>query len=172
MPSWSGPAPSATTIRPCGPGPDGKRNPWRVIVVRKGPLPLAQVFTDDHAPRTIVAAPKGWQPACGQASAGKASPFSNCRLGACLPALAAELGARGILRVLCEGGGILAGELLRAGLVDELCVFLSPMLIGGPVGATGLTAWPLPRAPRFTRLESRPVGKDWFLRFVPAEKEA
>lgn len=155
------------------PRPDGKRNPWRVILVRKGPLPLSsQVFTDDHAPRTIVAAPKGWQPACATRLRRKGITVLELPPRRLLPALATELGARGILRVLCEGGGILAGELLKAGLVDELCVFLSPMLIGGPVGATGLTAWSLPRAPRFTRLDSRPVGKDWFLRFVPAEKEA
>jgi len=88
-----------------------------------------------------------------------------------LKALAKELGQLGILRVLCEGGGILAGELIRAGLVDELCVFSAPLLIGGPVGAVGAAAWRLPQAPRFRRVESKSVGSDWFLRLVPAGKE-
>ena len=89
-----------------------------------------------------------------------------------LPALAKELGRLGILRVLCEGGGILAGELIRTGLVDELCVFLSPMLIGGQVSAMGTTEWRLAQAPRFRLRECRPVGKDLFLKLSPANKES
>jgi riboflavin biosynthesis pyrimidine reductase len=33
--------------------------------------------------------------------------------------------------VLVEGGPTLNGELARAGLVDELCLTLSPHLVGG-----------------------------------------
>lgn len=43
----------------------------------------------------------------------------------------AELGARGRRVVLCEGGPHLLGELVVAGLVDELCFTLSPLLAGG-----------------------------------------
>ncbi len=42
-----------------------------------------------------------------------------------------ELGARGRRMVLCEGGPHLLGELVGAGLVDELCFTLSPLLAGG-----------------------------------------
>ena len=154
------------------PRPDRKRNPWRVIVVRSGPLPVAaQVFTDFHADRTLVAAPKGWQPACARKLRHHGVLVLDLPKNRFLPALAAELGKLGILRVFCEGGGILAGELLQARLVDELCVFLSTMLIGGPVGATGYTEWLLKQAPRFELKESRPVGKDLFLRLAPKEKE-
>lgn len=47
--------------------------------------------------------------------------------------LAAALDAlreRGLSRVLCEGGPRLFGDLSAAGLVDELCLSLSPMLAG------------------------------------------
>src|ERR1700722_18539719 len=47
--------------------------------------------------------------------------------------LAAAVGAlrdRGLSRVLCEGGPHLFGDLSAAGLVDELCLSLSPMLAG------------------------------------------
>jgi riboflavin biosynthesis pyrimidine reductase len=37
---------------------------------------------------------------------------------------------RGLSRVLCEGGPRLFGDLAAAGLVDELCLSLSPMLAG------------------------------------------
>ena len=40
------------------------------------------------------------------------------------------LGERGITRLLVEGGGQLAASLLRAGLVDELLVYLAPKLLG------------------------------------------
>ena len=69
----------------------------------------------------------------------------------------------------------LAGEtraaLARAAarLADELCVFLSPMLLGGPVGAMGNTQWRLAQAPRFQLKESKPIGHDIFLRLEPAE---
>ena len=154
------------------PRPDGKRNPWRVVFVRRGPLPLeAQLFTDEHAARTIVAAPKGWQPACARKIRRTGATVLELPKNGFLKALAKELGQLGILRVFCEGGGILAGELIQAGLVDELCVFVAPMLIGGPVGAAGETSWLLPQAPRFRRVESISAGADWFLRLVPAGKE-
>jgi len=48
--------------------------------------------------------------------------------------LAAALGAlaeRGYARVLAEGGPSLNGQLAAAGLLDELCLTLSPLLSGG-----------------------------------------
>lgn len=41
------------------------------------------------------------------------------------------LRARGLRHVLCEGGPALAGALLAADLVDELCLTVSPHLVGG-----------------------------------------
>jgi riboflavin biosynthesis pyrimidine reductase len=42
----------------------------------------------------------------------------------------AALAERGLTRVLCEGGPRLFGDLSAAGLVDELCLSLSPTLAG------------------------------------------
>jgi riboflavin biosynthesis pyrimidine reductase len=47
-----------------------------------------------------------------------------------LPAARAALEERGLPRVLCEGGPHLFGDLAAAGLVDELCLSLSPALAG------------------------------------------
>ncbi len=53
-----------------------------------------------------------------------------------LPAALEELAVRfGVRTVLCEGGPHLNGQLLEAGLVDELFLSLSPLLAGGD--ATG-----------------------------------
>ena len=48
-------------------------------------------------------------------------------------ALVAALHERGLTRLLCEGGPSLLTALLDAGVVDELCLTVSPMLVGdGP----------------------------------------
>ncbi|MBN9101767.1 MAG: pyrimidine reductase family protein [Pseudonocardia sp.] len=48
--------------------------------------------------------------------------------------LLAELGRRGLHRVLCEGGPSLFGDLVAAGAVDELCLTVAPLLAGGTAG--------------------------------------
>jgi diaminohydroxyphosphoribosylaminopyrimidine deaminase/5-amino-6-(5-phosphoribosylamino)uracil reductase len=42
-----------------------------------------------------------------------------------------ELGRRGVLQVLVEGGATVAGAFHRAGLVDQYVVYLAPVLFGG-----------------------------------------
>ena len=73
-----------------------------------------------------------------------------------------RLGAAGLTRVLCEGGGLLAAALLQSGLADRLAVFSAGMLMGGDgragVGALGLDL--LAKAPRFTLIDQRTVGGD------------
>ncbi|SKC72384.1 dihydrofolate reductase family protein [Krasilnikoviella flava] len=70
----------------------------------------------------------------------------------------AALAARGLARVLCEGGPTLLATLLAGGLVDELCVTTSPCLVGpgpsrivaaSPAGSPGQTppAAGMPAAP-------------------------
>ena len=42
-----------------------------------------------------------------------------------------QLGGRGIQSILLEGGGRLHHAALHAGIVDRLCVFMAPLLLGG-----------------------------------------
>ncbi|MFN3954669.1 MAG: bifunctional diaminohydroxyphosphoribosylaminopyrimidine deaminase/5-amino-6-(5-phosphoribosylamino)uracil reductase RibD [Pararhodobacter sp.] len=72
-----------------------------------------------------------------------------------------ELGARGVTRVLCEGGGALAASLVAAGFVDDLVIFSAGHLFGGdgaaalgPIGLTEIGAKP------FTLLARLPCGED------------
>jgi riboflavin biosynthesis pyrimidine reductase len=46
----------------------------------------------------------------------------------------AELARRGLHRVLCEGGPLLFGGLVEADAVDELCLTVAPVLVGGAGG--------------------------------------
>lgn len=69
-------------------------------------------------------------------------------LGAAITALA----ARGLTRVLTEGGPHLFASLLGAGLVDELCLTTSPQLVGGhPPRIVAAHEWYSP--PRSAHLE-------------------
>jgi diaminohydroxyphosphoribosylaminopyrimidine deaminase / 5-amino-6-(5-phosphoribosylamino)uracil reductase len=76
-----------------------------------------------------------------------------------------ELGGRGITSLLVEGGAELAGALLGAGEVDELRVFIAPLVIGG---GRPLAAGPGPEriADALTPLECdwQPSGADMLAR--------
>ena len=87
-----------------------------------------------------------------------------------LPAALEALAARGITRVLVEGGGRLAASLLQAGLVDRIEWFRAPGAIGGD-GVPALAALGIDRAgdmPRFERIASTPVGADVLDTLAPA----
>jgi diaminohydroxyphosphoribosylaminopyrimidine deaminase/5-amino-6-(5-phosphoribosylamino)uracil reductase len=56
-----------------------------------------------------------------------------------LAALAARLAKAGITSVLVEGGPTLHGALLDAGLVDEVDLFLAPLVLGGAGRKSGLS---------------------------------
>jgi diaminohydroxyphosphoribosylaminopyrimidine deaminase / 5-amino-6-(5-phosphoribosylamino)uracil reductase len=78
------------------------------------------------------------------------------------------LGAQGLTRVFCEGGGGLAASLLSAGLVDELVMFSAGLMLGAEgipmVGALGVEA--LAEAPRLQLAEVRDLGGDVMHRWV------
>lgn len=67
-------------------------------------------------------------------------------------AVVAALAARGLTRVLCEGGPALFGSLLAADRVDELCLSVAPQLVGG--GPQRIAAGPRLPVPRTLHLVS------------------
>jgi 5-amino-6-(5-phosphoribosylamino)uracil reductase len=50
-----------------------------------------------------------------------------------LAEMLALLAARGLRRLLCEGGPALLGHLVAARLVDELCLTVAPLMVAGQV---------------------------------------
>ncbi|MBS8227256.1 bifunctional diaminohydroxyphosphoribosylaminopyrimidine deaminase/5-amino-6-(5-phosphoribosylamino)uracil reductase RibD [Vannielia litorea] len=78
------------------------------------------------------------------------------------------LGARGLTRVLCEGGGMLAASLLGAGLADRLVGFTAGVMLGAEgqpsIGPLGLAA--LAEAPRYTLEKERKIGADLMATWV------
>ncbi|QAY62822.1 deaminase [Xylanimonas allomyrinae] len=104
---------------------EGDRPPLVITGAHGAQAALAAVPPE----RVIVApVPPGGDGADGGgASAG--TPPHDVDLGAGLAALT----ARGLSRVLCEGGPHLLADLLAAGLVDELCLTTAALLVGpGP----------------------------------------
>ena len=79
-----------------------------------------------------------------------------------LAAIARELGARGFNEVTVETGSKLNGSLLAAGVVDEIVLYLAPMILGDT--AQGLFALPglerLDDARRVRIHDVRSVGED------------
>jgi diaminohydroxyphosphoribosylaminopyrimidine deaminase/5-amino-6-(5-phosphoribosylamino)uracil reductase len=60
-----------------------------------------------------------------------------------LPDLLDDLGKRNLISLLVEGGGEVHGAMFKEGLVDKVCAYVAPKLIGGrdapgPLGGTGV----------------------------------
>jgi diaminohydroxyphosphoribosylaminopyrimidine deaminase/5-amino-6-(5-phosphoribosylamino)uracil reductase len=79
-----------------------------------------------------------------------------------LPDALRRLRARGIERLLVEGGGRLAGSLLRAGCVDRFYHVQSPVWLGEPArpAFADLPDVPLASAERWHVVERRALGDD------------
>lgn len=84
------------------------------------------------------------------------------------PALAVQaLAERGYRHISCEGGPCLVAQLLAAGVLNELCLTLSPVLVCGE--ATRITNGPALPAPSSMRLAQALADGDYlFLRYVSA----
>ena len=151
------------------PRPDKGRKPLRVIVDAAGKLLASRrVFTDEAASQTILATTKRCS---ARARAEYASHGAQVLVlpvvgrGVSLPALMRALHGLGVLHVLCEGGGELAASLLKANLVDDVGMFVAPMIIGGGgIASMGGAGWPLALAPRFKIVETRMVGDDLMIK--------
>jgi diaminohydroxyphosphoribosylaminopyrimidine deaminase/5-amino-6-(5-phosphoribosylamino)uracil reductase len=118
-----------------------------------------------HGPEAPPAARAAWAET-GARLIDCAAPGGRVSAGTALQAL----GASGLTRVFCEGGGQLAASLLRGGLVDALVTFGAGRVIGGdglaavaPLGIAALTD-----APAFRLDEVSAVGGDVMARWLRA----
>ena len=84
-----------------------------------------------------------------------------------------DLAMRGVNELHVEAGHKLNGSLLRAGLVDELLLYVAPVLLGEGRGIARLPLLSAPgEAPRWVFHEVAPVGEDLRLRLRPATPPA
>ncbi len=139
------------------PRPARGRKPWRVIVAGRRPLPKqARVFTDGHEERTLVVADRHLR-----IPGVRCLRVAGSRGRVAMPAVLRALSELDCLHVVCEGGGVLAQSLLKAGLVDELWMFYAPLMLGGDARASVAgRGWKLGEAPAFTITGVLQTGND------------
>lgn len=141
--------------------------PVRIVLSRRLDLPTNSALFRTapevpvwlcHGPDAPEAARKAWDGAGARRIEVAAGLGGHLDLGAVM----AALGAAGLTRIFCEGGGTLAAGLLSADLVDDLALIAAGMVLGAEgtpaVGAMGIAA--LAEAPRFALQETRALGGD------------
>jgi diaminohydroxyphosphoribosylaminopyrimidine deaminase/5-amino-6-(5-phosphoribosylamino)uracil reductase len=78
-----------------------------------------------------------------------------------------ELYAQNLGSLLVEGGRDVFGQFLLSGMVDELTIFIAPMLIGEGVPAYAPDA-PPSRSAGFENLSTRMIGRDICVKWIRA----
>lgn len=144
-----------------------ERRPVRILLDRNLSLPLMAKLVVSAAshptwmvvgPDVAVARGKAYRDAGVELIEG--SLDAKGRLD--LTAVMAELGRRGLTRILVEGGSRLTAALLAEDLVDRLLWFRSPGIIGGDgiPAAAPLSLASLTEMPRFQRIAVETLGED------------
>ncbi|TDD66971.1 pyrimidine reductase family protein [Actinomadura rubrisoli] len=124
----------------------------------------APVFTE-AASRTIVLATATADPVRLRAARERADVIVAGQDTLDFPAALRELRARGHRRLLCEGGPMLLAQLVADGLLDELCLTLSPLLLAGHPTRI-LNGPPVPVPAEMTLAHALRDGDFLFLRYT------
>lgn len=144
--------------------------PLRVILEGRTPIEARARVLDGSRP-TLIAGPAGRTPSY-------PATVEQFRAGTDrveLPLLLGALAARGVRRLLVEGGSRVLASFLAEGLVDELTVFVAPVLIGddaAPPMLAGLSTPGESEALGLRLLSSERVDGGALLRFRPAPPAA
>ncbi|MDP2186193.1 MAG: bifunctional diaminohydroxyphosphoribosylaminopyrimidine deaminase/5-amino-6-(5-phosphoribosylamino)uracil reductase RibD [Xanthomonadales bacterium] len=142
--------------------------PLRVVLDSGGRLPAgARILRDADAPTLLVYADD-----IVPDYADTVQGFAVRRVpgGLDLAAVLAQLATRGISEVQVEAGPRLCGALLREGLVDELLLYIAPIILGdqGQPLLAGIHPASMAERLNLTLLESRQIGPDLRLLLGPA----
>ncbi len=88
-----------------------------------------------------------------------------------LGAVLDDLGARGVRRLMVEGGSGVHTQFLAQGLADELHLVIAPLLVGQDAAPRFVNPAAFPGGParRMRLLEARTVGDVVLLRYAPKE---
>lgn len=172
------------TCRLPGYAPATPGQPLRVVADARLRTPPAARLLDGAGGPVIVATRPGHPPAALDAVRARGAEVVEVApdpegdgAGLDPEGLLRALAARGVTRVLCEGGAALAASLLRApgDLVDRLAWFHAPAVMGGDglPAALALPVDSLARMPKFRRVAAAtPSGPDLLSEFERAAAAA
>ena len=146
---------------------NSKRQPLKIIVDTELKIPItAKIFTKLSPGRTIIATTQ--DSSKNKENALRHKGVDVVRVGSSsrrvdLKALMKQLLLKGVGSVLVEGGGEIAASLLERGLVDNLYLFIAPIVIGGrnapsSIGGNGVDM--VSQAIGFKDVKTIRVGKD------------
>ena len=136
------------------------RQPLKVVIDRHGELPKnARILDDGQVLVASASAPRVTWPENVQSVR---LPGRDGRVD--LDALLALLAERGMNELQVEAGAKLSGALLAAGLVDELLLYLAPVILGDPARGMFALPTPLSQLAQGAKLQVSDVsrfGEDW-----------
>lgn len=145
-----------------------RRSPARIVLDRRLRLPpSAAMLREGEGPVLVVCgedAPPAARAAL-EAAGAEVIPVASGSEGLALDAVLAELWARQICSVLCEGGGRLASALLRGGHAQRLYLFVAPRVFGPDAVAAFVGEWPDGALVAWAASEARRLGPDALIVF-------
>ncbi|MBI2761815.1 MAG: bifunctional diaminohydroxyphosphoribosylaminopyrimidine deaminase/5-amino-6-(5-phosphoribosylamino)uracil reductase RibD [Chloroflexi bacterium] len=151
------------TARPASePAP---RQPLRVVLDSSGRIPASARVLGPGA-RTLVAttaaSPAAWRDEVASTGAEVLIVDTGEDGRVDLSALLAELGRRGVMSVLVEGGATVLGTLFDNRLVDKVHAVIAPMIIGGaaPAAVAGRGALHMSDVLRLVDVSTERLGPD------------
>ncbi len=150
--------------------PEAARQPLRAILdTELRTPPTAKILQRPGSALIFTAAADLTAQAPLQATGAEIAVIPRCDERLSLPEIMAELARRECNELHVECGPTLAGALLQAGLMDELVIYLAPLLLGDR--ARGLFQLPellnMQERRELEILEMRAVGPDWRINLRP-----
>ncbi len=142
-------------------------SPIKVTLTSTGNLdPAASFFTAGQAGKIVYAS----SPAMGKTRERLADVATVVDAGdpPSLPGILADLAARGVRRLMVEGGGTIHTQFLTAGLADEIHLVIAPFFVGDPAAPrfAGDGAFPHHAGNRMKLAEVRQIGDVVLLRYL------
>jgi len=144
------------------------KNPIRVVVDGLAKTPAGARVMDRSAPTIIAASKRAPESKLRALRSAGAEVIVIGKREVDLAGLLEELHARGVKKLMLEGGSTLNWGMLEQGLVDEIRVAISPRVVGGAkartlVGGEGFGK--VSEGIELELLETRKVGRDLVLRY-------
>lgn len=154
---------------PAGLWPCHPRQPLRVVLDSRGRIPTMARILDVSEGPSMVATTERMSPSARRDIEARGAevlvvPERDGLVD--LRAVIGALGERGVMGVLIEGGGQVLGSAMFDGLVDKVCAFIAPKIVGGddaPSPVRGIGAPNMAHVINLRRQRLFAVGEDALL---------